>query len=280
MRELEVRAIRVGHCLHPQIMAIRGGSLRPVVFPALAMLMIHPEEGPILFDTGYDPGFFEATRPFPERFYRWMTPVTLKPEEELGVQLAERGVAPADVRHVILSHFHADHMAGLHIFPGAAIHCARAGLDAACGAGRLAAVRKGVLRALFPADIQARARYFEDAPKIALPADMAPFECGADLFGDGSVLAVELPGHCPGHWGLAVNDASHGLHFMVGDAAWASDAIRRNMPPPAITSGFLGDTRKVRETLGRLHALWRRNPDIRLTPCHCPERGAEAASQA
>lgn len=280
MRELAVSAIRVGHCLHPQIMTIQGGSLRPVVFPALAMLMIHPDEGPILFDTGYDPAFFEATRPYPERFYRWMTPVTLKPEEALGAQLAERGIAPADVRHVILSHFHADHMAGLHLFTKAAIHCARAGLDAACGAGRLAGVRKGVLRALFPPDIQARARFFEDASRITLPAEMLPFEGGADLFGDGSVLAIELPGHCPGHWGLAVKDAAHGLHFMVGDAAWSSDAIRRNVPPPAITSGFLGDTRRLRETLGRLHALWRRNPDIRLTPCHCPERAAEAASRA
>jgi glyoxylase-like metal-dependent hydrolase (beta-lactamase superfamily II) len=107
---------------------------------------------------------------------------------------------------------------------------------------------------------------------------MAPFETGADLLGDGSILAVELPGHCPGHWGLAVADAAQGLHFMVGDAAWSSDAIRRNVPPPAIASGFLGDTRKVRATLARLHDLWRRNKEVRLTPCHCPERAVEAAS--
>jgi glyoxylase-like metal-dependent hydrolase (beta-lactamase superfamily II) len=280
MREVGVRAIRVGHCRHPQIMSIRDGSVRPIVFPALAMLIVHPVEGPILFDTGYDPAFFEATRPFPERFYRWLTPVTLKPGEELGAQLGARGIAPADIRHVVLSHFHADHMAGLHLFPKAAIHCARAGLEAACGAGRLAGVRKGILRALFPADIQARARFFEDAPRAALPSAMAPFESGADLFGDLSLLAVELPGHCPGHWGLAVADSGHGLHFMVGDAAWSSDAIRRNVPPPAIASGFLGDTGKVRETLARLHALWRRNPDVRLTPCHCPERAAEAVAGA
>lgn len=280
MRELAVSPIRVGHCLHPQIMSIRDGSLGRVIFPALAMLIVHPEEGPILFDTGYDPAFFEATRPFPERFYRWLTPVTLKPEEELGAQLAARGIAPAEVRHVVLSHFHADHMAGLHLFRDAAIHCGKAGLEAACGAGRIAGVRKGILRALFPADIQARARFFEDAPRVALPGDMAPFDVGADLFGDGSILAVELPGHCPGHWGLTVNDAAHGLHFMVGDAAWSSDAIRRNVPPPAITSGFLGDTRQVRETLARLHHLWRRNREVRLTPCHCPERAAEAAPQA
>lgn len=276
MPDVTVRAFRVGHCLHPQIMSIRDGSWRPAVFPSLAMLIVHPGEGPMLFDTGYDPAFLTATQPIPERFYRWLTPVSLDPGEYLTVQLAAHGIVPADVRHVILSHFHADHMAGTHNFTNAAIHCARAGLDAACSGGRFAAVRHGVLRALIPADIGTRARFFEDAPRIALSRDLAPFEMGADILGDGSVIAVELPGHCPGHWGLVVRDAAAGDHFMVGDAAWSSDAIHRNMPAPAIASGFLGDTKTARATLAKLHTLWSRNPDIRLTPCHCPERAAAA----
>lgn len=276
MREVTVDALRVGHCVHPQIMSIRDGSWKPVIFPSLSMLIRHPVEGPILFDTGYDPAFLTATRPIPERFYRWLTPVTLAPGDDLPSQLRQIGIDPADVRHLVLSHFHADHMAGTHAFPNAAILCARAGLAAACSGGRLATVRQGILRALIPADIDARARFFEDAPRTALSPDLAPFEDGADILGDGSIIAVELPGHCPGHWGLVVRDAAHGAHFMVGDAAWSSDAIRRNMPAPAIASGFLGDTRTGRATLARLHALFTRNPDVRLTPCHCPERAAEA----
>lgn len=274
MRELAVRGFRVGHCLHPQMMTIRGGSLRPTVYPALAMLLIHPDEGPILFDTGYDPAFFAATDRFPERLYRWLTPPTLKPGADIVTQLARAGVAPDDVRHVILSHFHADHMAGLHHFPRAAIHCARAGHHAACDGGRIAALRRGVLRALIPPDFAARARYFEEAPRVPLPADLAPFADGADVLGDDSILAVELPGHCPGHWGLVVRDAAAGYHFLVADAAWSSEAIRRNVPPPAITRAFLGDSRKGVETLATLHALHRRNPEVQLTPCHCAERAA------
>ena len=88
---------------------------------------------------------------------------------------------------------------------------------------------------------------------------------------------MELPGHCPGHWGLVLNDARWGLHFLVADAAWSLDAIRRDVPPPALTSGLLGNTGRTRETLHRLHQLHRRNPDLRLTPCHCSERAAEIA---
>lgn len=274
MRELSVRGFRVGHCRHPQAMTMRGGSYRPVVFPALAMLLTHPVEGPILFDTGYDPAFFAATRPFPERLYRWLTPVTLGPGEDLASQLGAAGIDPGDVRHLILSHFHADHMAGTRRFPNATIHCARAGYDTACGGSRVGTLARGVLRALIPTDFAGRAQFFEDAPAVALPSDLLPFDTGADLLGDGSLLAVELPGHCPGHWGLLVRERAAGLHFLVADAAWSSEAIRRDMPPPAITGSFLGDARLGRRTLSLLHALRERNPDITLTPSHCAERAA------
>lgn len=276
MRETIVTLIRAGHCVHPQRMTIRDGSWRPAVFPALSILIIHPVEGPILFDTGYDPAFFAATEPFPERFYRWLTPVTLAAGAEVAAQLQRFGLAPGDIRHLILSHFHADHVAGTHAFPNAAIHCSRTGLDAACSSGRFAAVRRGMLRALLPADIAARARFFEDAPRMMLPGALQPFDMGADILGDGSVLAVELPGHCPGHWGVVINDSAHGEHFLVADAAWSTDAIRRDMPPPAITSNLLGSAKRFEATLRQLNALWRRNPEIRLTPAHCLERAAEA----
>jgi glyoxylase-like metal-dependent hydrolase (beta-lactamase superfamily II) len=185
------------------------------------------------------------------------------------------GHDPADVRHVVLSHFHGDHVAGLHAFPNAAIHCARAGLHDLRRHNRVGATRRGLLPALLPDDLDQRARFFEDARQVPLPTDFRPFETGADILGDGSLLAVELPGHCPGHWGLALRDARWGSHLLVADAAWSSQAIRENRPPPALASGWLGDTGRTRQTLDALHRLSRRNPDMRLTPCHCPERAAE-----
>jgi len=276
LREVSTQPLLTGQCRHPEVMTILGGSLRPVAFPAVAMLIRHPQEGPILFDTGYDASFLEATQPFPERLYRWATPVSLG--QDAASQCRALGIAPKDVRHLVLSHFHADHIAGTHAFPNAAIHCARAGLDNARSGGRFASTRRGILPALIPQDFATRARFFEECVAMPLPAGCAPFDVGADLLGDGSLLAVDLPGHCPGHWGLLLNDARWGLHFLVADAAWSLKAIRDNRPPPALTTRLLGDTRGVRETLDRLHRLQQRNRDIRLTPCHCAERAAEIAS--
>lgn len=276
MREVHSIPLLTGCCRHPQAMTIRGGTFRPVDYHSVAMLLLHPEVGAILFDTGYDPAFLQATSHFPERFYRLATPVNISEGADAASQCRALGHKPEDVRHVILSHFHGDHVAGLHAFPNAAIHCARAGLQDLRQHNRLAATRRGLLPALLPVDLDQSARFFEDARRVPLPHDFQPFDRGADILGDGSLLAVELPGHCPGHWGLALRDVRWGSHLLVADAAWSLQAIRENRPPPALATGWLGNTHKARTTLDALHRLHARNPEIRLTPCHCPERAAEA----
>lgn len=276
MNEVSVKSLLTGYCMHPQVMSIRDGSWRPVAFPALAMLLVHPVEGPMLFDTGYSEHFLEATKHFPERVYRWTTPLKLMPGAAAELQVKRAGYDPLDVRHVIISHFHADHISGLAAFPNAVFHCARAGFEQICSEGRFSRVRRGLLQTLLPLDFATRARFFEDGSGVNLNTAYAPFEHGVDLLGDGSVLAVELPGHCPGHWGLAVNNIHQPGHLLVADAAWSLDAIKRNVSPPAFTTAFLGNTVKARETLRKLHTLSKSNPGLRITPCHCPERAKEA----
>jgi len=266
-----VSLIEAGHCLHPAIMARAGASLCPTQFPALVGVIRHPSAGIMLFDTGYDPAFFAATQRLPERLYRWATPVRLGAGEAAVDQLARCGIAAGDVTAIILSHFHGDHVAGLSAFPRARIFCARTGLDEMHRLGRFARVRNGLLIALAPADIAARATFFEDLPRVALPAALAPFEDGADLLGDASLLAIELPGHCPGHWGLALAGEDGRRLMLVGDAAWSIGAIRDDAPPPWLTTALLGNTAHYRRTLGALHALAARNRDLVMLPSHCRE---------
>jgi glyoxylase-like metal-dependent hydrolase (beta-lactamase superfamily II) len=271
MRRCRVHILRAGSCSHPEVMTRRDGSLKPVVFPALAALILHPEEGAILFDTGYDPAFFAATGSWPEVLYRWATPVDLPLGQAVVDQLPRFGVKPEDVTAVVVSHFHGDHVAGLHRFPNARVFCARAGLERVGRGGRFGRVRQGILAGLVPKDVDTRAAFFEDRPQVALGPDLSPFETGADLLGDGALLAVQLPGHCPGHWGLVVREADDRTRFLIADAAWSSGQVRDDMPPPRLTTALLGHTGPYRRTLNTLHRLWRRNPELVLTPSHCGE---------
>jgi glyoxylase-like metal-dependent hydrolase (beta-lactamase superfamily II) len=120
-----------------------------------------------------------------------------------------------------------------------------------------------------PADIASRAAFFEDMPETPLPQAFRPFERGRDLVGDGSLLAVELPGHCPGHWGLALRTEQDGHVLLAADAAWSKDAIARAVPPPHLTTYLLGDTKVYRRTLLALHAAGRANPQLAILPSHC-----------
>ena len=277
MTTCQLHILKAGLCYHPAAMARRGASLCPTEFPALAGLIIHPSEGPVLFDTGYDPAFFVATQPFPERLYRWATPVTLKEGHAVVDQLARHAFKPNDVRNIVVSHFHGDHVAGLHAFPNARLFCSEQGARQLKRFGRFGRVRRGLLASLAPSEMQTRARFFEAMAATTLSSDMQPFETGADLFGDGSLIAVNLPGHCIGHWGLIINTDGR-KSFLVGDAAWSSAAVRDNVPPPRLTTALLGHTDTYRRTLLDLHNLQTRNNEVLIAPSHCQEIATMADS--
>jgi len=236
-------------------------------------LIRHPDRGTYLFDTGYDAAFLTETASFPERLYRWTTPVTIGPDLEWNAWLSDQGVVPADVAGVIISHFHGDHVAGLRHLSGRPVHCSRDGLASVREAGRLRSVSRGLLAGLVPLDCDRRATFFEDTREVPLPAEFAPFASGRDILGDGSLLAVELPGHCPGHWGLALRNREDRPILLAADAAWSTRAIEECRPPPRLTTSLLGDTRRYRATLERLHRAHTGNRELLILPSHCA-RGA------
>lgn len=263
--------LRAGTCRHPECMVLRGGNWGPREIPALAVHLHHPVHGHALFDTGYAASFLEATRPFPERLYAWVTPVDIPEQACARAQLHARGIEPGDIATVVLSHLHGDHVAGLADFPGARIAVRREAVETFLAASRWNAVRKGYLRALLPSDLRARARWIEDLPRRPLPATLSAFGAGADLFGDGSFLLVDLPGHAPGQVGAYFEDSARGPTFLVADACWAREALESWRPPHPITHLVVHDSRAMRATLGALVALRRKDRGLLIVPSHCGE---------
>jgi hypothetical protein len=198
---VELRLLEVGHCRHPEWVTMRGGAWSACRFPSLCVLILHPQAGPILYDTGYAERFDEATSPIPERFYRWLTPVTLPPHQHLLAQLRACGVEAADIRLVLISHLHADHVAGLRDLPRARFVALRAEIDSVRGLGRIAGLRRAFLPALLPDDFEARLDYADDHPLRALGSEWAPFNTGFDLLGDGVCSASRFPVIAPANWG-------------------------------------------------------------------------------
>ena len=224
----------------------------------------------MLFDTGYAPRFLDATRALPALAYRWVTPVALPEDEPAIEQLRSRGVAAGDVRHLIVSHFHADHIAGLRDFPRARVHATRAAWASVRGLRGVRALRHAFLPALMPDDIEARLSWIDDRPQAPLPEPLAALGPGRDLFGDERIVAFALPGHAAGQVGALVRRDGALPLALVADAAWSVAGLRENAPPWALATAFLGDTPTYLRTFGLLRDALTAG-GVSIAPSHCAE---------
>ncbi|MEI9865339.1 MAG: MBL fold metallo-hydrolase [Limisphaerales bacterium] len=198
-----------------------------------------------------------------------MTPVQLNETGDVAAQLRARGIALESVRHVIISHFHADHIGGLKDFPNAKFHCTRAAFESVKRLSGWRAVKHAFLPGLLPSDFLERAAFTENAPVVPLPASHTPFFEALDLLGDGSLLAVELPGHATGQIGIFLTAMGRDC-LLATDACWLSLQYREFLMPHAVVR-LLVDWRAYKITLQKLHQLHRNNPALCIIPTHCAE---------
>jgi len=268
MPRVKLRLFATGCCTHPEWVTLRGGSLRAVPIPALFALIEHPQKGLILFDTGYASRFYSETSRWPQALYRWVTPVLHSTSQDAARQLAKLGVKPDDVSAIVISHFHADHIAGLRDFPSARFLYRQAALDAVQPLTGLRAVRAAYLPGLLPDDFAARALPIDGAPVAQLP--QLPLGPALDVLGDGSLLAVDLPGHAAGQIGLLLA-TDRGPRLLCADAAWSSAAFRDNRPPHWLAGLIMPSRDEYRRSFAALVETHRAFPELLIIPSHCGE---------
>ena len=268
MRDVAVglELLTTGYCWALDAALRTGGKLKRVKVPASCALIKHPQKGVILFDSGYAEHFFAATRDFPYWLYRLLTPVRLEPEEAARSQLLRRGISPAEVRHIIISHLHGDHIAGLRDFFKATFWLS-ADTDGELERRGLRALRRGYLSGLLPPDFDLRARILPPPGKLK---DFGPFKEGSDLFGDGSLIAVALPGHAAGQVGLLVRTET-GRVLLAADACWHSRDLRDWAPPSRAARLLAHDPAALCSSLAKLRELRELHSEVSIVPAHCPE---------
>ncbi|WDJ88339.1 MBL fold metallo-hydrolase [Xanthomonas campestris] len=266
---VSVELLRIGHCRHCERMVRADGHWHAVEFPALSVLIRHPQRGALLYDTGYAEHFFRATDPLPERLYRWATPVTLPAQERLQAQLARRALALDDIGWCLISHFHADHVGGLRDLPTARFICLHADYAQLRAASRLGGLRRALLPQLLPDDFAQRVQFAEQAPQRALGGAWKGLGVGYDLFADGSVMAVALPGHVPGQMGLLLRDQHDREVLLCADAVWSSATFASLAWPAWPTRLLMHDWPAFQRTVRVLHNLVQAHPELAILPSHC-----------
>jgi len=117
-------------------------------------------------------------------------------------QLVELGIKPGDIDVVGISHFHFDHIAQLPDFPAAKLYIGKSDWDL-------------LTQSPPPA-------FVDPAPFthwISGGGKVEPVARDQDIFGDGSVVMLDMPGHTPGHHSLLVTLAGMGPVLLTGDQA-------------------------------------------------------------
>ncbi|NMH86538.1 MBL fold metallo-hydrolase [Flavivirga algicola] len=255
-----------GHCLAKESEAIRGGRKQHIKFKALWGLIEHPTQGLILFDTGYTNRFYQATSSYPNKIYAKITKVSIDQSREAKTQLIAHGIMPASIKHIFISHFHADHIAGLKDFPNATLHASKKAIKQLNRIPKVLGFTKGILKDLLPKDYMERTSVIETSIKTNIP------ELGEvyDLFGDGHLIAVPLPGHAAGQMGLVISTKKQ-TYFLIADACWLKETYQKGTLPNPIVRLFFHSWKDFKNSLTRLRKYHEKYPETIIIPTHCSE---------
>jgi N-acyl homoserine lactone hydrolase len=171
---------------------------RVLDLPVPCFLIRHPD-GDLMWDTGMSPTRTDLGD--------WATPGPSVVE-----QLRAVGLAPGDIRFLAVSHGHWDHSGNAGLF------------------ARATWLANPVERAIMFDDENRASQSMDDYGSLEA-AETRLFTDDHDVFGDGSVVIIQAPGHTPGHTVLLVRLAETGAILLSGDL-WhlAESRQHRRMP--------------------------------------------------
>ena len=221
--------------------------------PIHVWVIEHPE-GVIVVDTGELAG--APALPF-ARF-------EIAPEDEIGPQLRQLGIAPADVRTVVLTHLHGDHMDGVGHFTSREI---------LVNEGEYRFIRSlpgrinGVIgRQVWPAGFVPRTFAFRPEP-------LGPFSRSYPLTAAGDVLVVPTPGHTPEHSSVVV--LRDGIsYFLAGDTSYTQQQLLEGR-----VDGVSPNATQARRTMRTIVRYAAEHPTVYL-PSHDRESAIRLATSS
>lgn len=183
------------------------GQSRTLVDPCY--LIRHPS-GDLIWDTGFP----DAVAGMEGGLQLQDMGAHVTMESTLVEQLAQLELTPADVEFVSFSHAHGDHTGNGNLF-----------------AGSTWIVDPDERTYLFRPEARADVQSFSAYRQLENAQTQLIEEASYDVFGDGSVVIYQAPGHTPGHAVLLVRLPNAGGVLLTGDMYHLAESRERRTVP-------------------------------------------------
>ena len=183
---------------------------RDIKIPINMWVIDHPK-GLVVYDTGNNVAISDGSckTHWAAGSCDFLQP-SQKRSDVIDKQLEKLGFKVSDVKIVITSHSHLDHIGNIEMFPNA-IHVIQ---------------KKELYQAWWPEKFQrpSNAHILEDYDD-ARDFKYYQLEGDYDLFGDGSIIVLSTPGHTLGHQSVKVKLAKTGTVLLSQDAIWMEENL-------------------------------------------------------
>jgi glyoxylase-like metal-dependent hydrolase (beta-lactamase superfamily II) len=249
--------IKTGKVAVTERLLLPDGSFDKKIDTNFSAFLIKHTQDYLLFDTGLGSKIdaqYEQDMPYWQRpFFKFDRPVT--PARQ---QLDAAGFAP--VQKIIISHSHWDHAGGVGDFPEAQVFASQDEMPViaqpTAGAG-----------GTWPSQVADSA--IDWIPLVLQPVAYKGYAQSLDLFNDGSVVLVAMPGHTAGSIGMFVTVDSGTCYFFIGDVAWKAGAARLGAPKFWAASIIVDhDREQTLHSVEQVRDVALKYPDLVLVPAH------------
>lgn len=177
--------------------------------PVMSACLRHTK-GNVLFDTGCHPRIaYDASSRW-GALAKFMTPV-MTADDNVIAGLGALGLVPGDIDIVVNSHLHTDHCGCNAFFPKATFIVHALELEAARAAS-------GEMSGYVAADWD-------------IGANLDAIERDHDVFGDGRLVLIHVPGHTPGSIAGLVELDRMGPVLLAGDTVSLMETLDRDIIP-------------------------------------------------
>jgi glyoxylase-like metal-dependent hydrolase (beta-lactamase superfamily II) len=221
---------------------------------------IEHAKGLVLFDAGQDRAVVTDPNYWPTGFtgtvMRKLFKISIGPDETLPEQLKRLGYSLSDVRKVICSHLHADHI-------GKVRDLLHADLIVSDAEWKHMLQRHSERHMIFRNYIEipgAKWRQISFNP-LSDPS-ILPFTKGYDVMGDESMILLPTPGHTPGSMSMLVRPKEGPALLLAGDLSYQPELLERDQLPGT------GNKRDLLASFAKVRALRKRMPDLVILFSH------------